>query len=119
MRLFSCLLFLHIAVCASGGEVLAKTIAVHGPLSAHVGSDFVCAKQVFIRVEAPTAAAFTDLAERSKLEKLLGSVRVGLGLECPEVDTVAISGVFQEKEVFKGIASASEGWVLRDLQMAH
>lgn len=100
------------------GEGWAKKIATHGALTAHIDDAAPCSKSLAIRIEVPENSIFSGREGREKLEKLLAVVRAGLTFECPEAERLVLTGYVQEKELFHGVVSADDGWVLHDSPVA-
>ncbi len=96
---------------SNGGE---RLIASHQGLSATVPKNFSCADSVQVTVHAPDETAFTG--DRIKLQRLIGGVRGKFGFDCPQVRNLMIVGRADGREIYRGIISDKNNWVLVDIQ---
>jgi uncharacterized caspase-like protein len=96
---------------AAAGE---RQLGRHEGLTATVPGDFVCSEQATVMVRAQDPAAFAG--DRVALQKLLGGLRIMLGFECPNLQLLVLVGESAGRQVYRGTASASNGWLLADLE---
>jgi uncharacterized caspase-like protein len=96
---------------AAGGE---RLLGRHEGLTATVAGDFVCGEQATVMVRAQDPTAFAG--DRIALQKLLGGLRIMLGFECPNLRLLVLVGEVAGQQVYRGTASANDGWVLADLE---
>jgi uncharacterized caspase-like protein len=96
---------------AAAGE---RQLGRHEGLTATVPGDFVCGEQATVMVRAQDPAAFAG--DRVALQKLLGGLRIMLGFECPNLQLLVLVGEIAGQQVYRGTASANNGWVLADLE---
>ncbi len=96
---------------SNGGE---RLIASHQGLSATVPKNFSCADSVQVIVYAPDETAFTG--DRIKLQRLIGGVRGKFGFDCPLVRNIMIVGRVDDRDIYQGIVSDKNNWVLVDTQ---
>ena len=92
-----------------------RELGRHEALRAMVPGDFQCGEQAEVTVRAPDPSPFAG--DRIALQKLLGGLRIMLGFECPDLQMLVLIGEAAGNEVYRGTASAHEGWVLADLHM--
>lgn len=98
--------------CAVSTPCLAaeRQIARHQGLTASVDSGFGCARSASITVRAPEASAYTG--DRIALQRLLGTVRAGLGADCPILNELDVTGFADGDPVFQAAITADDGWRL-------
>ena len=101
---------LSIGAAAAGERLLGR----HEGLTATVGGDFVCGEQATVMVRAQDPTVFAG--DRIALQKLLGGLRIMLGFECPNLRLLVLVGEVAGQQVYRGTASANDGWVLADLE---
>jgi uncharacterized caspase-like protein len=99
-----------IGATAAGERQLGR----HEGLTASVPGDFACTEQATVTVRAQDPAAFAG--DRVALQKLLGGLRIMLGFECPNLQLLVLVGEIAGQQVYRGTASANNGWVLADLE---
>ena len=102
-----------LAVAATAASAQARTLVTHADLTAVVAEEFVCAGRVNVGVLGKSEAAFAG--ERRALQRLVGGVRAILGFECKGVEDIVLVGVVDGREVWRGLVSAKNGWVLVSL----
>lgn len=87
-----------------------RQIARHQGLTASVDSGFGCARSASITVRAPEASAYTG--DRIALQRLLGTVRAGLGADCPVLNELDVTGFADGDPVFQAAITADDDWRL-------
>ena len=98
---------------ATAAPAQARTLVTHADLTAVVADEFVCASRMNVGVLGKSEAAFAG--ERQALQRLVGGVRATLGFECKGVEDIVLVGVVDGREVWRGLVSAKNGWVLVSL----
>ena len=87
-----------------------RQIARHQGLTASVDSNFGCAPSASVTVRAPEASAYTG--DRIALQRLLGTVRAGLGADCPILSELNVTGFADGDPAFQATITADDGWRL-------
>lgn len=98
--------------CAAATPCFAaeRQIAHYQGLTASVDSGFGCARSASITVRAPEASAYTG--DRIALQRLLGTARAGLGVDCPILREIDIAGYAAGTPAFQASIDAENGWRL-------
>lgn len=87
-----------------------RELASHQDLTASIDSGFGCARRGEITVRAPDRSAYTG--DRIALQRLLAAARTGLGLDCPALREIGISGFAGGVPAFQDTITAARGWKL-------
>ena len=94
----------------AGQTAQARVIGEHADFVASVPDGFTCADSITVNIRAASRNAFADKA--SELSKMVGLVRVVMGLECPQAKTITFDGYHGNQKVTTATISAASNWRL-------
>ena len=94
----------------AGQTAQARVIGKHADFVASVPEGFSCADSITVNIRAASRNAFADKA--SELSKMVGLVRVVMGLECPQAKTITFDGYHGNQKVTTATISAASNWRL-------
>lgn len=95
----------------TGSAAAERQLGHYGGLTAVAPQDFTCDSEATVIVRALDESAFGG--DQIALQKLLGGLRVMLGIECPRLETITIVGEAGGKVVYQGAAGSNDNWLLK------
>src|SRR5262245_44303150 len=81
-------------------------------LKAFAPGNAVCGSTYQIKVLAPYSEMFSE--GKANVQRLLGGLRSIVSFECPQTRNLMIMGYVAGREVYRGVASEADDWVLVD-----